>query len=132
MNKAILCGRLTAKPELRYTGSNKPYARFTIAVNRPKVQDKEREVDFINCISWGKQGEVIDKYFDKGSQILINGRIQVTTYNDKDGNKRTGTDIVVEEFDFIGSKNEIKKEEPKEDPFADFGSTVTIDDNILE
>ena len=62
MNKVILCGRLTAKPELRYTGSNKPYARFTLAVNRPRIKDKEQEVDFINCIAWRNTAEFVNKY----------------------------------------------------------------------
>lgn len=125
-------------PELKYTSSNKPYARFTIAVNRPipNSTTSEREADFINCISWGKQGETISKYFDKGSPILVNGRIQTTSYNDKDGNKRMSTDIVVEEFVFVGSKKQEPKQEPKEepkgDPFAEFGDTVSIDDNYLE
>ena len=135
MNKVILCGRLTAMPELRYTGSNKPYARFTLAVNRttPNSTTGEREADFINCISWGKQGEVLAKYLDKGSQILISGKIQTSSFNDKDGNKRTSTDIVVEEFEFVGNKKENKvQDKEQKDPFEEFGETVTIDDNILE
>lgn len=114
MNKATLCGRLTAKPELRYTGSNTPYARFTLAVNRPKQPDKEQEADFINCIAWRNTGEVLSKYLDKGQQLLIIGRIQTGTFNDKDGNKRTSTDIVVEEFEFIGNKKTEAKETPVE------------------
>lgn len=114
MNKATLCGRLTAKPELRYTGSNTPYARFTLAVNRPKQPDKEQEADFINCIAWRNTGEVLSKYLDKGQQLLIIGRIQTGTFNDKDGNKRNSTDIVVEEFEFIGNKKAETKETPVE------------------
>ena len=136
MNKVMLCGRLTAKPNLRCIESNKNYARFTIAVNRPKQEDKEQEADFINCISWGKQAETIAKYFDKGSQIVVNGRIRVDNYTDKDGNKKTNTDVVIEEFDFIGGKKEETKEEVKEtkkeeshDPFEDFGNNI---DNYLE
>ena len=131
----ILCGRLTAKPELRYTGSNKPYARFTLAVNRPTPnQNSEREADFINCISWGKQAEVLAKYLDKGSQILISGRIQTSSFNDKDGNKRTSTDIVVEEFKFLGSKKQESKESKAIDSsvFEDCGKEISIDDNLLD
>ena len=137
MNKVILCGRLTAKPELRYTENNKAYARFTIAVNRPKQEDKEQEADFINCISWGKQAETIAKYFDKGSQIVVNGRIRVDNYTDKDGNKRTSTDIVIEEFDFVGGKKQEsetkvadnKSDYTNSDPFEDFGNNI---DDMLE
>lgn len=116
MNKATLCGRLTAKPELRYTGSNTPYARFTLAVNRPTPNSTtgEKEADFINCIAWRNTGEVLSKYLDKGQQLLIIGRIQTGTFNDKDGNKRTSTDIVVEEFEFIGNKKTEAKETPVE------------------
>lgn len=136
MNKVILCGRLTAIPELRYTGSNKPYARFTLAVNRPTPNSTtgEKEADFINCISWGKQAEVLAKYLDKGSQILISGRIQTSSFNDKDGNKRTSTDIVVEEFEFVGSKKQESKESKAIDSsvFEDFGKEISIDNNFLE
>ena len=128
----MLCGRLTAKPNLRCTESNKNYVRFTIAVTRPKQEDKEQEADFINCISWGKQAETIANYFNKGSQIVVNGRIRVDNYTDKDGNKKTNTDVVIEEFDFIGGKKEETKEEVKEeshDPFEDFGNNI---DNYLE
>lgn len=130
MNKVILCGRLTAKPELRYTGSNKPYARFTLAVNRPKQQDKEQETDFINCISWGKQGEVLAKYLDKGSPLLINGRILTGSFTDEKGIKRYTTDIVVEEFEFISAKKKEERKEKTNDPFAEFGND--LDDNYLE
>lgn len=118
-------------PELRYTGSNRPYARFTIAVNRPTPNSTtgEKEADFINCISWGKQGEVLAKYLDKGSQILISGRIQTSSFNDKDGNKRTNTDIVVEEVEFVGSKKQETKKEVTNDPFEEFGND---ENNFLE
>lgn len=114
MNKTILCGRLTAKPELRETATKKPYCRFTMAVRR----DKDTS-DFINCIAWNKTGETITKYFDKGNQILVSGRIQTSNYNDKDGNKKTTTDVVIEDFYFLEKK--------KSDPYQDFA-----DENFLE
>ena len=138
MNKVILCGRMTDKPVLRYTGNNIPYARFTLAVNKPRVKDKEPEADFINCIAWHKTGEIIAEYFDKGSQIVVNGRIQNNSYQDKDGNKRYTTDIVIDEFDFVGAKkeksvsNEEQKAQETSDPFAEFGETVSIEDNFLD
>lgn len=150
MNRAMLIGRLTAKPELRYTNSNVPYARFTIAVNRQfNNQDGNREADFINIIVWRKQAEVICNYFDKGNLIAIEGRIQTGSYDDKDGNKRYTTDVVLDQFHFIesksqreaGSNNDVTPydyQEPtndvsvEEDPFADFGDSVSIDDNFLD
>lgn len=137
MNKVILCGRLTAKPELRYTESNKAYCRFTIAINRPRIKDKEQEVDFINCISWGEQGETITKYFDKGNKILIEGRVQTNKYQDKDGNNKVSFDINVDKFYFVDDKKQSsdtkavdkKDDNINSDPFEDFGNDI---DNMLE
>ena len=105
MNRVCLLGRLTAKPELRYTNSNKPYARFTVAVNRQfNNQDGNREADFINVIVWRKQAEVICNYFDKGNQIAIEGRLQTGSYDAQDGTKRTITEIVADEVELLTSK----------------------------
>jgi single-strand DNA-binding protein len=147
----MLIGRLTAKPELRYTNANVPFARFTIAVNRQfNNQDGNREADFINIIAWRKQAEVICNYFDKGNQIAIEGRIQTGSYDDKDGNKRYTTDVVLDQFHFIESRaqrengtsnNNVTPYDYQEsnnsvyldsDPFADFGDSVSIDDNFLD
>ena len=97
MNRVMLIGRLTAKPELRYTGSNVPYARFSLAVNRPfSNQNGERETDFINVIIWRKQAENVCNFLDKGSLVSVEGRIQTGSFNDKDGNKRYTTDVVAD------------------------------------
>ena len=151
MNRVILLGRLTAKPEIRYTGSNIPYVRFTIAVNRQfNNQDGTRDADFINVVAWRKQAEVICNYFDKGNQIAIEGRLQIGSYDGQDGTKRFTTDVVLDQFHFVESKsartNNVPSESPydyqnntsandvniEEDPFADFGDSVSIDDNFLE
>lgn len=125
MNRVILYGKLTAKPELRATGTGTNYARFSIAVNRPRIKDKEQETDFINCIAWRSTGEFINKYFDKGQGIIVTGRIQIGSYTDKDGNKRTTTDILVEEVEFAGNK----KLEEHRDPFEEFAND---ENNFLE
>lgn len=152
MNRVMLIGRLTAKPELRYTGSNIPFARFTVAVNRQfNNQDGGRDADFINVIVWRKQAEVICNYFDKGNQIAIEGRLQTGSYDDKDGNKRYTTDVVLDQFHFIESKAQREAHNSSDDsnvspydyqpsndiniendPFADFGDSVSIDDNFLD
>lgn len=140
MNKWHGIGRLTEKPELRYNNNNVSYTRFSLAVNRSFANaNGEREVDFINCVAWRKTAELICNYFDKGSQLGLTGRIQTGSYDDKDGNKRYTTDVVVEEIYFIGSKKENKVEQPieqpaqiEEDPFAEFGEAVSIDDNFLD
>lgn len=135
MNKVVLIGRLTAKPELRFTSSNVGFTRFTIAVNRQySGQDGKREADFINVVAWRKQAETICKYFDKGNLIAVEGRLQTSSYDDKDGNKRYTVDVALDNFEFIESKKQdTKKEEPKDDtdPFAEYGEQITIDDSTI-
>ena len=103
MNKAILIGRLTKDPELRYAaGSGTAVCRFTLAVSR---QFKKDETDFINCIAFNKQGEAIAQYVTKGRQLAITGSIRTGSYDAQDGTKRYTTDVVVESFEFIGNSN---------------------------
>lgn len=108
MNKSILVGRLTRDPEVRYSqGENaNVVARFTIAVNRRfKNNEGNYDADFINCVAFGKSAEFIEKYFKKGMAIGILGRIQTGNYTNKDGVKVYTTDVVVEEAEFVESKN---------------------------
>ena len=147
MNKVMLVGRLTAKPELRYTGSNTAFLRFTVAINRPFVNSEgKREADFINVVAWRKQAETIAKFFDKGNLIAIEGRIQVGSYDDKDGNKRYTTDVLLENFEFVeGRKDSVSSVDTsspydyqdngvsvEDDPFAEYGDSVSIDDSFLD
>ena len=106
MNKVILMGRLTRDPEVRYSqGDNATaIARFTLAVERRIKRDNEASADFINCISFGRSAEFAEKYFRKGTKIVICGRIQTGSYTNKDGQKVYTTDIVIEEQDFAESK----------------------------
>lgn len=102
MNKVMLIGRLTKNPDLRYSSGNNQTAicRYTLAVARKiKTQDGV-EVDFINCIAFGKSGEFAEKYFRKGLRVGISGRIHTGSYKNKDGNTVYTTDVVVEEQDF--------------------------------
>ena len=153
MNKVVLVGRLTAKPELRYTASNTAFTRFSVAVNRNFTNaDGKREADFINVVAWRKQAETISKFFDKGNLIALEGRLQTGSYDDKDGNKRYTVDVALDNFEFVESKNaraagDSVSFEPtpydyqdnsgsgvnvENDPFAEFGDSVSIDDNFLE
>lgn len=106
MNKVILMGRLTRDPEVKYSqGDNATaIARFTIAVERRIKRDNEASADFINCVSFGRSAEFAEKYFRKGTKIVICGRIQTGSYTNKDGQKVYTTDIVIEEQDFAESK----------------------------
>ena len=103
MNKVMLIGRLTRDPELNFAAnSGTAVAKFNLAVTR---QFKKEETDFINCIAFGKTGEIIAQYLTKGSPIAITGNIRTGSYDAKDGTKRYTTDVVIESFDFIGGKD---------------------------
>lgn len=107
MNKVFLIGRLTRDPELRYTGSNIAVATFSLAVNRNFTsQSGEREADFINIVVWRKQAENVKNYLSQGSQVAIDGRIQTRSYDDQNGNKRYVTEVVADNVEFLGSKNQ--------------------------
>ena len=153
MNRVMLIGRLTAKPELRYTNSNVPFVRFSLAVNRTFSNAQgQRETDFINIVVWRKQAENVSRYLYKGSLVSVEGRIQTGNYDDKDGNRRYTTDVVADSVQFLESKSQSQArshDEPapeptpydyqdsdtmnaENDPFADFGDNVSIDDNFLD
>lgn len=101
MNKAILTGRFTRDPEIKYTNDGTSIARFSIAVNRRFVKEgSDQKADFLNCIAFGKSAEFIEKYFSKGMKADLSGRIQTDSYTNRDGQKVYTTDIVVEEIEF--------------------------------
>ena len=108
MNKAILIGRLTRDPEVRYTQGESPMAiaRYTLAVDRRFNRgNDENTADFIPCVAFGKAGEFAEKYFRKGTKLGVVGRIQTGSYTNKDGVKVYTTEVVVEEQEFAESKN---------------------------
>lgn len=105
MNKSQLIGRLTRDPELRYTNNQKAYATFNLAVNRKFAKDGEQQADFINIVAWGKTAEFCKKYFKKGQQIGLSGRIQTRNYENKDGNKVYITEVIAEEVYFADNNN---------------------------
>ena len=161
MNKVLLIGRLARDPELRYTGTNLPVASFTLAVSRNFTgQNGEREADFIPIIVWRKQAENVKNYLTQGSQVAVEGRMQVRNYDDKDGVKRYVTEVVAETVQFLDTKSsrertsnsgpspydmptssymdnspvtdmDIRTEEIKDDPFKDFGEEIKIADSEL-
>ena len=107
MNKVILMGRLTKDPEIRYTQNNMTVANFSIAVSRRFAKESDEvKADFFNVIAWNKTGEFVGKYFKKGQQILVSGRIENRNWTDQQGVKHYATDIIAEEVDFAGSKAE--------------------------
>ena len=107
LNHIALMGRLTREPELRYTQSQLPVASFTVAVDRDYSgrDGGEKQTDFINCTAWRSTAEFIQKYFRKGSMIVVSGRLQIRQYTDKDNNKRTAAEVVADSVYFGESKN---------------------------
>ncbi len=108
MNKVILMGRLTKDPEVRYTQTNNTLvASFSLAVNRRfAAQGQERQADFINIVAWSKTGEFCSKYFKKGQQVGIIGRIQTRNWEDENKVKHYITEVVAEEAYFADSKRD--------------------------
>ena len=106
MNKAVLVGRLTRDPEVRYSqGDNTTaVARYTVAVDRRFKRDGEPTADFIPCVVFGRSAEFAEKYFRQGMRVSVSGRIQTGSYTNKDGNRVYTTDVVVEEQEFAESK----------------------------
>ena len=108
LNHITLMGRLVRDPELRRTGSGVAVASFCVAVDRdfaPK-DGGERKADFIDCVAWRQTGEFISKYFSKGRMIIVDGRLEMRDWTDKDGNKRTSAEIVVANAYFGDSKRD--------------------------
>ena len=126
MNKTILVGRLTRDPNLTFTpGSGLAVCKFTLAVNRMKKKDGNQEADFINCIAFNKAAETIANYAQKGHLFGICGRIQTGSYMNKDNVRGYTTDVIVDEFDFLQSKNSQSNAETA----PDYENDVTPVDN---
>ena len=121
MNKVILMGRLTRDPEVRYTQtSNTLVASFSLAVNRRFArQGEERQADFINIVAWNKTGEFVSKYFKKGQQVAVIGRLQTRTWDDDKGQKHYITEVIAEEAYFADSK--------RDGATGDFGASFGTD-----
>ena len=108
LNHITIMGRLTRDPELRRTGSGVAVASFTVAVDRDfgGRDGGEKETDFIDCVAWRQTGEFVSKYFTKGRMIVVSGRLQIRSWNDKDGNKRRTAEVVADNCYFGDSKRD--------------------------
>ena len=116
LNHIVLMGRLCADPELRRTNSGTPVTSFTLAVDRNfKSQSGEKEADFVPVIAWRNTAEFVSKYFTKGRMAVVDGRLQMRNWTDKDGNKRTTAEVVAENVYFGDTKREDSRsqEEPE-------------------
>ena len=135
-NKVTLVGRISTDLELRYTGSNKAYCRFNLAVNKNhKNEYGEYETDFIPITAWGKTAENLVNYQNKGSLILVDGSISMNNYTDKDGNNRTSFEVMANNVQFLGSRRtELEKtdeetvKEPYEETSKKANEEITLDD----
>lgn len=135
MNKIILLGRLTKDPEVKYTNNDKVVCLFTLAVDRPYTnQQGKREADFINVVLWGKQAETFGNYFTKGQRALVEGRLQIRSYDGKDGQKHYVTEVIASGFEFIEKANKQGEAPaavpPPQGSFENFGQAVPFDEEI--
>lgn len=137
MNRIILLGRLTKDPEVRYTNSGKVVAMFVLAVNRPFTDaNGQRDADFINVVIWGKQAEAVGNNVTKGQRLLVEGRLQVRSYDANDGTKKYVTEVVAYNFEFIekkGDKAAPVPNTPKDNqvsPMESFGAEVPFTEEI--
>lgn len=132
MNKVVLMGRLTRDPEVRYSTSGDSQlaiARYTLAVDRRFKKDGEATADFIRCVAFGKNGEFAEKYLHQGTKVVIEGRIQTGSYQDKDGKTVYTTEVVVENHEFAESKKS-SEENGVNPPPVDSDGFMTIPDDV--
>ena len=117
MNQVFLMGRLTRDPEIRATQNNIKVANFTLAVERRFAkQGEEKQTDFIPIIAWNKLGEFSEKYLKQGTKILVEGRIEIRQWQDKDGNNRYATEVIAENIEFAESKKQDNFQVPNDIP----------------
>ena len=120
LNKIILMGRLTRDPELRRTGTGTAVTSFSLAVDRDfKSQSGEKETDFIDIVAWRSTAEFVSKYFTKGRMAVVEGRLQIRDWTDKDGGKRRSAEVIADNVYFGDSK---PKEDGAPSADADFGA----------
>ncbi len=150
MNKVILTGRFTRDPEARMGSNTLEVSRFSLACQSDFItKTGDREVEFVNCVAFGKTAGTINKFCKKGQMICATGRIKNSSYEAQDGSKRYTTDIVVDQFEFLGSKNNgdnngpmynpsenniasnIETTDVSEDPYKDFGEEINISSDDL-
>lgn len=139
MNKVFLLGRLTKDPEVRYTTTGKVVAHFTIAVDRPYTnQDGQKDADFFPIVIWGKSAETAGNSLTKGQRVLVEGRVQIRSYEGKDGQKRWITEVIADRFEFIERRDQWDRtretvkapEPPAVSEMSSFGAAVADDEKI--
>ena len=120
MNKIVLMGRLVRDPEVKYTQTGKVVAQFTMAVDRPfSGADGKREADFIPVVIWGKSAELLGNGVTKGQRVLIEGRLQIRSYDGKDGSKKYATEVIASSFEYI--ERRVQQDGASSAGFSSFG-----------
>lgn len=130
LNHITIMGRLTRDPELRYTKSEKPVASFTVAVDR---DGRDAGTDFIDCVAWDRTATFVDNYFTKGSMAIVDGRLQLRTWEDKNGNKRTNAEVVAFSVYFGDSRRSRETDGAKPDEpvtGSAFGELADVDGEL--
>ena len=131
MNKIIIMGRVTKQVDVRYTPSQKVVCSFTLAVDRPFLnQEGKREADFIPVVVWGKAAELCGNSLAKGHRILVEGRLQIRSYDGKDGNRHWVTEVIANSVEFIERKAEGSAGRPPHAKMTDIGKSVPFDEDV--
>lgn len=134
LNNVVLMGRLTKTPEIRQTNSGTEVTSFTLAIDRGYAKPgEEKQTDFIDCTAWRGTAKFITSYFTKGQMIAVTGEIQTRNYEDKDGNKRKSTEVLVSNASFCGSKNENSNNNVSSSPAVptvEYGDFEEISDDL--
>lgn len=135
MNRIILLGRLTKDPEVRYTNTGKVVAMFVLAVNRPFTDaNGQRDADFINVVIWGKQAEAVGNNVTKGQRLLVEGRLQIRSYEGNDGQKKFVAEVVAYNFEFIEKKGDkgttAVTKDSQASPMESFGEAAPFTEEI--
>ncbi len=118
LNRSILAGRLVADPEVRYTGDETAVAHFRLAINRGSKKKGTETTDFINCVAFGPLAKICGEYLKKGKLVAVEGRLSIRSYEGKDGQKKTATEVIIDDMQMLDSKffTATSKEPAKTEP----------------
>ena len=131
LNKIFLQGRLVADPDLRHTQQGTPVASFRIAVDRDyKNQSGNKETDFINIVAWRNTAEFVTRYFSKGRMAIVEGRLQMREYTDRDGNRRIAAEVVANSIYFGDSRKDEKTTNDSAQPVEEFAELAADDGDL--
>jgi len=131
-NKVILVGNVVRDPEIRYIGSGAAVTKFSIAVNPNRKDAKPEDTLFVDIVAWEKLAETCNTYLKKGSNVLVEGRLSIRSYDDKDGNKRKATEVVINTMQMLGSPRDRQDSGDSQFAAAPVGGGARIDDGLDE